>query len=109
MTKAEQAAKMRAEGKSLDEIAEHFGWTRNGARGMCSRGANYADQLQKLSAYNRQTFGPVEKPPRGTRQATALRMREEGASIKEVAKAMGLTIRGAHNALRDARRRRAAA
>ena len=28
MTKAEQAAKMRNEGKSIDEIAKHFGWTR---------------------------------------------------------------------------------
>ena len=34
MTKAEQAARMRAEGKTVAEIMAHFGWTRSSADNM---------------------------------------------------------------------------
>lgn len=41
MTKAEQAAKMRAEGKSIDEIMSHFGWSEKTTKRLILIGRNY--------------------------------------------------------------------
>jgi transposase len=52
MTKAEQAAKMRDEGKSIDEIAKHFGWTIADAYSRVWRGRNADLIRQRENARN---------------------------------------------------------
>ena len=52
MTKAEQAAAMRDEGKSIDEIAKHFGWTVADAYTRVWRGRNADLMRQRESARN---------------------------------------------------------
>ena len=55
MTKAEQAAKMRDEGKSIDEIAKHFGWTKSTARCLISRGSD-PGRMERFKRQQRERY-----------------------------------------------------
>lgn len=55
MTKAEQAAKMRVEGKTIDEIAEHFGWTKSTARCLVSRGSD-PGRMERFKRQQRERY-----------------------------------------------------
>ncbi len=61
MTKAEQAAAMKAKGKSTQQIANYFGWSIATASHMASRGKRMDEFRIKQRKHNNRYYERVRK------------------------------------------------
>jgi transposase-like protein len=105
MTKAEEAALMRdVGGHSIQEIADHFGWSGRTTQDMIHRGRHYKKFKKHHATYSRECTGGNRREDKRSalllRNSKIVQSVHEGRTMTEVASIFGVSTQIVARALR---------